>query len=211
MLESDAHREKQFPQSWLTEEGMQMDERDEHPKKAELPMQQRSEPDSNVTVERDSHPEKQWPRSSWIVGGMDIDTIDTQSENNQRSIRESREPASNVRHQTVRRPEKQPGSRRSIVLGIIMRPSFPRHLLIAVHSKFIRKFPLTLKWQFPSSTEISSIFVVYRAKQLSSRRPDGRQIDESDEHPVNAEASIRESLEPDSNVMVEREPHPAKQ
>jgi hypothetical protein len=36
------------------------------------------------------------------------------------------------------------------------------------------------------------------------------QIDESDEHPENADSSIDESLEPDSNVTVERDSHPQK-
>jgi hypothetical protein len=37
------------------------------------------------------------------------------------------------------------------------------------------------------------------------------QIDESDEHFKSAESSIDESLEPDSNVAVERDRHPEKQ
>jgi hypothetical protein len=38
-------------------------------------------------------------------------------------------------------------------------------------------------------------------------REEGMQIDESDEHPNNADCSIRESFEPDSNVTVERDLH----
>jgi hypothetical protein len=37
------------------------------------------------------------------------------------------------------------------------------------------------------------------------------QIDESDEHPENTSGSIDESLEPDSNVTVERDSHAEKQ
>jgi hypothetical protein len=37
------------------------------------------------------------------------------------------------------------------------------------------------------------------------------QIDESDEHSWNAASAINESWEPDSNVTVERDPHPEKQ
>jgi hypothetical protein len=39
----------------------------------------------------------------------------------------------------------------------------------------------------------------------------GMQIDESDEHPENAELPRRESLEPDSNVTVESNLSPRKQ
>jgi hypothetical protein len=39
----------------------------------------------------------------------------------------------------------------------------------------------------------------------------GSRIDESDEQSSNAELSIHESLESDSNVIVERESHPQKQ
>jgi hypothetical protein len=37
------------------------------------------------------------------------------------------------------------------------------------------------------------------------------QIDESDEHFPNADSSIDESREPDSNVTVKRDLHPSKQ
>jgi hypothetical protein len=40
---------------------------------------------------------------------------------------------------------------------------------------------------------------------------EGIQIDESDEQSENARRSINESLEPDSNVIVERDLHPKKQ
>jgi hypothetical protein len=43
------------------------------------------------------------------------------------------------------------------------------------------------------------------------RSEGGIQIDESDEQLQNAERSIRESLESDSNVIIERELHPLKQ
>jgi hypothetical protein len=44
-----------------------------------------------------------------------------------------------------------------------------------------------------------------------SRRDDGTEIDESDEQEENADLSICESLEPDSNMIVERDLHPSKQ
>jgi hypothetical protein len=43
------------------------------------------------------------------------------------------------------------------------------------------------------------------------RSPNGRQIDESDEQPQNAKPSIHESLEPDSNMIVESDLHSSKQ
>jgi hypothetical protein len=39
-----------------------------------------------------------------------------------------------------------------------------------------------------------------------SKTDDGMQIDERDEHHKNAFDSIRETLEPDSNVTIERDP-----
>jgi hypothetical protein len=40
---------------------------------------------------------------------------------------------------------------------------------------------------------------------------EGMQIDESDEQYKNADSSMNESLEPDSNVTAERDLHPWKQ
>jgi hypothetical protein len=73
------------------------------------------------------------------------------------------------------------------------------------------KYPSTFKLQFPSSIEISPRFVAYSADPSNSRSPDGRRIDESDEQAKNAEPSIHESLELDSNVIVERDLHSEKQ
>jgi hypothetical protein len=43
------------------------------------------------------------------------------------------------------------------------------------------------------------------------RSPDGTQIDESDEQPENTEFSIRNSVKPEWNVLIERELHRPKQ
>jgi hypothetical protein len=61
--ERETHLEKQEEEMVLTDEGMEIDESDEHPKKAAWSIRESLEPDSNVTVQSDSHPRKQfWQR-----------------------------------------------------------------------------------------------------------------------------------------------------
>jgi hypothetical protein len=67
---SDSHSEKQLEQSFSTEEGMQMDESDEHFENADSSIQESWEPDSNATCERAVHPEKQDGVIRWMEEGM---------------------------------------------------------------------------------------------------------------------------------------------
>jgi hypothetical protein len=55
-LERDEHREKHRISSVPTEEGMQIDESDEHFRNAEPEIYESFEPDSNVTLESEEHP-----------------------------------------------------------------------------------------------------------------------------------------------------------
>jgi hypothetical protein len=77
-VERDRHRAKHFWQSFVTREGIQIDESDEQPSNAEYSMIESAEPDSNVTAERDSHPEKQFRDSFRTEAGMQMDEIDGQ-------------------------------------------------------------------------------------------------------------------------------------
>jgi hypothetical protein len=58
-VERGLHSEKQELPSFSTEEGMQIDESDEHQANARSSIDESFEPDSNVTVERDTHRKKQ--------------------------------------------------------------------------------------------------------------------------------------------------------
>jgi hypothetical protein len=55
------------------EEGIQIDERDEHLAKTPLALHESLEPESNVTVERDRHSLKQKPQSFSTEEGMQMD------------------------------------------------------------------------------------------------------------------------------------------
>jgi hypothetical protein len=52
-VESDEHPPKQSAPSVSTEDGMQIDDGDEHPESARSGMQESFEPDSNITIESD--------------------------------------------------------------------------------------------------------------------------------------------------------------
>jgi hypothetical protein len=73
------------------------------------------------------------------------------------------------------------------------------------------KFPRTLKLKFPSSITMSCRFGATSAQRLNCRSLNGRQTDESDEQLENTKPSIHESLESDSNVIVERDSQSPKQ
>jgi hypothetical protein len=64
-----------------TDEGMQIDERDEQSENAHLPIRETLEPQANVTVETVSHEEKQNSQRISTDEGMQIDERDEQSEN----------------------------------------------------------------------------------------------------------------------------------
>jgi hypothetical protein len=80
-VERARHSSKQYPQSFSTEEGMQMDESEEQFRKAEASIQTSLEPDSNVTVERDSHSAKDCRQSLSTEEGMQIDESEEQFRN----------------------------------------------------------------------------------------------------------------------------------
>jgi hypothetical protein len=79
--------------------------------------------------------------------------------------------------------------------------------MIDVPAKLTKNSSLILKFKFPSSTLISFNFVESKAPDPTLITVAGIQIDESDEQLENACRSIRESLEPDSNVTLERARH----
>jgi hypothetical protein len=75
---------------------MQIDESDEQCKKANSPINESREPDSNVIVERDVHPEKQERAICSTEEGIQMDESDEQSENADSPINDILEPDSNV-------------------------------------------------------------------------------------------------------------------
>jgi hypothetical protein len=90
----------------VTEEGMQIDERDTHFPNAEIPTDESFEPASKVTVERDRHPAKaSWERFT-TDAEMQIDESDAQFVNAAFSIYTSRDPDSKVTVKRDRHPRK---------------------------------------------------------------------------------------------------------
>jgi hypothetical protein len=75
---------------------MKIDESDEQRENAEMPMQESTEPGSNVTVASDWQPRKQSKGISGTEEGMQIDARDEHSQNAEGSIQESSEPDSSV-------------------------------------------------------------------------------------------------------------------
>jgi hypothetical protein len=67
------------------------------------------------------------------------------------------------------------------------------------------------KEKLPSAIDRFDRVVPSNAPSPSSERVAGRQIDDSDEHNQNAYSSIRESLQPASNVTLESPSHQQKQ
>jgi hypothetical protein len=57
---------------------MQIDESDEHHEKADLPIHETLQPDSNVTVDRELHPRKHLGPRFLTDEGMQIDESDEQ-------------------------------------------------------------------------------------------------------------------------------------
>jgi hypothetical protein len=68
-------------QSFSIDEGIQIDERDEHQKNADSSIDESFEPDSNVIVERDVHREKHSLQSFSTDEGIQIDESDEHREN----------------------------------------------------------------------------------------------------------------------------------
>jgi hypothetical protein len=190
---------------------MQIDETDEQDRNADSSMDESLEPDSNVTLERELHLSKQCLPSLSTDEGMQIDESDEQQQNTPSSTTRSRESVSKITVEIVSHSEKHPTSNRSISFGIVTSRLLPKYNFIRTHSKSRTNAPQTLKCRFPSEIEISRRLRLSNAFAPSSRRPGGMQIDESDEQFQNADSSIDESFEPDSNVTVERELHSEKQ
>jgi hypothetical protein len=86
---------------------MQIDESDEQLRNADPSIDERFEPDSNVTVERDSHPQKEPLPSVSTEEGMQIDESDEHLRNADSSIDDSRAPDSNVTVEREFHPSKQ--------------------------------------------------------------------------------------------------------
>jgi hypothetical protein len=75
-VERDAQLQKQRLPRVSTDEGMQIDESDEHFQNAPFSITESREPGSSVTVERDSHPAKHFVQSFSVLDGMQIDESD---------------------------------------------------------------------------------------------------------------------------------------
>jgi hypothetical protein len=111
--------------SSATPEGMQIDERDEHREKAQFPMDESREPDSNVTVERAEHSAKHFVSIRSTRNGMQIEESDEHLQNVQLSRRDMLEPDSNTTSEMARLSAKHPASSVSIVFAIVTSVAFP--------------------------------------------------------------------------------------
>jgi hypothetical protein len=85
---------------------MQIDESDEHDENTSVPIRERVEPASNVTLESALQAMKQHRPSLSTDDRMQIDERDEQLENPARRIRESLERASNATFRSVQHPKK---------------------------------------------------------------------------------------------------------
>jgi hypothetical protein len=128
-----------------TDEGIQIDESEEQARNAYCPIRESLELDSNVTFERVRHPEKQDSQMISTDEGIQIDESDEHSRNANSPIRVSREDDSNRTIETDVLPPKQPQLNSSIEAGISTSTPLPKYTTIDLHSKFIRKDPVTLK------------------------------------------------------------------
>jgi hypothetical protein len=138
-----------------TEEGMHIDESDEHFRNERAAMRESLEPVSNVTVDRDPHSEKHSSPSISTDEGMQIDESNEASKKPKSPIRDSRQPVAKTTSETVSQQAKQPLSNSAMVAGIGTVASVPKKNLIETQSKSRRKLSTTLKLELPSATEIS--------------------------------------------------------
>jgi hypothetical protein len=83
-------------QSASTEEGIQIDESDEHSENAERPIDDSLQPAPNVIVDSDWHLEKHPTPSFCTVDGMQIEESETQPTHAELSMHESRDPDSKM-------------------------------------------------------------------------------------------------------------------
>jgi hypothetical protein len=164
-----------------------------------------------VIVERDVHPRKQFSQICSTEEGIQIVESDEQSENAELPICDSSELDSTITLERVRHSAKHQALNIRTFRTISTSDSVPKYRLIELSSSSKRKCPFPVKLQFPSSIEISRRFGATSAESANCRSRDGRRIDESDKQSKNTKLSIHDSLESDSNVMVERDLHPRKQ
>jgi hypothetical protein len=98
-----------------------------------------------------------------------------------------------------------------MAFGIRTLLAFGKQRIINLSVKSIRTLSMTLKRRFPSATERDRRPDQTKALAAIFTTPEGMQIDESEEQERNAPASMRESLEFNSNVTVSSFSHPSKQ
>jgi hypothetical protein len=125
-------------------------------------------------------------------------------------MRDGRQPPAKITSETVRLHAKQPSFNSLIVAAIVTVSSVPKNLVIETPSKSRRKLPTTLKLELSSATEISVRSPFANAITPSSRTSEPKNSDESSEQLAQTLDSMRESLEPDSNVTAERNPQSEK-
>jgi hypothetical protein len=77
-----------------------------------------------------------------------------------------------------REKAKQPALKSSVLFGIVTIPPGPKYRFIKLPAKVRRKSPIILRWQFPSTTEISPKPGQLSALPPNSSSPAGREIDE---------------------------------
>jgi hypothetical protein len=136
-----------------------------------------------------------------------IDVNDEHPRNAHFSIRVSFEPDSNVNEQSESQEEKLPAPRISILRDKVTLEADPKYRITEMPSKLSRKSPRTQKSRLASSTVISDILVLGRAKSPIICSEAGRQIDSKDEQSKNVFPPIRVSFDTDSNVSDERDMH----
>jgi hypothetical protein len=88
-----------------------------------------------------------------------------------------------------------------MVEGIVSWTARPKYQQTEAPDTSNRKSPRRVKTGLPTSTSIVVKLAIARSHFLALT---GRQIEKSDEQPANAEYSILDSLEPDSNVRLWR-------
>jgi hypothetical protein len=94
--ESERHPQKHSGDNLQTEEGIQIEESDEHPLNVARSIHERREPGSNATATSDWHPAKQLRPSVLTEAGIQIDESDKQNKNAASSMHDRREADSNV-------------------------------------------------------------------------------------------------------------------
>jgi hypothetical protein len=84
-----------------------------------------------------------------------MDESDEHSRNADAPIRPTREHDSNRTSERDVQPPKQPHFNSSIKAGISTSAPFPKYATIELHSKFVTKYPMTLKFKLLGAIETS--------------------------------------------------------